>query len=46
MNDLTVVNNRLKVIIEDISDSAGPIKDNCSVIKEIIEKIANTYRLK
>lgn len=46
MNELTVIKNRLKVIVEGMSDLAGPIKDSCVVLKDIVGILADSYRLK
>jgi len=46
MNELSVIANRLKVLIEGMSCLAGPIKDNCIVLNEIIDRVATAYRQK
>jgi hypothetical protein len=46
MNDLTVITNRLNVIVDEISSLAGPIKENCTHLFGIMQKISSTYKLK
>ena len=46
MNDLTIVKNRLNVIVDKISPLAGPIKESCLALFEIVKKISCAYKLK
>jgi len=46
MNDLTVMRNRLSVLVNSMSPLAGPIMESCSVLSKIIQKISNAYKLK
>ena len=43
LNDLIVATNRTQVIIDAINPLAGPIKQSCTAVHDIIRKISLSY---